>query len=489
MKALIAGGGIGGLTAALLLKKSGIDVTICEKNPKLGGRLAYVEEKPGFKIDEGPTIVLLPEMLQSILDEAGISRNEYELISLNPLYKLHFQDGSTYSKFSSAEKQIEELQQYYPGEVKGFQRFMKDMDTNFPIGQKAFIEQSFVDSKKFWTGQNIRTLLKLKAYRTVYQSLKTYFKDERLRQAYSLQTLYIGGNPYESPALYSLISYSEHRHGIYYLKGGYASLVALLEKALIRMGVEVKKNAEIQKLETAGNKAVAAVVNGERIAADYMVLNGDFPAISHLVQPYMTKKTYTPSSSCLLIYMGLNKIYKEANVHQFFMGSDFSEHMKSVFGTKELPEDPSFYAFHPSIIDPTLAPEGQSVLYALVPVPSGKQISWKDQSAYAEKIIEELEKRGFPGLRDAILWKKVKTPEDAEREGLFDGGSFGMAPLLKQSGVFRPQVKPSALENVYAVGASIHPGGGVPIVMQGAKLMAAELLKDASKQKEVKKSG
>ncbi|MCD7034912.1 phytoene desaturase [Metabacillus sp. GX 13764] len=488
-KVLIAGSGIGGMTAALLLKKNGMDVTICEKSHKLGGRLSYIREQD-FKIDEGPTIVLLPEMLQSILDEAGVARTEYELLKMDPLYTLHYKDGSTYRKYSSKEKQLEELKEKFPGDTSGFLRFMKDMDISFPLGQKAFLEKSFTFKKDFWTGSNIRALMKLKAYKSVYKSLQGYFKDERLLQAYSLQTLYIGGNPYESPALYSLISYSEHQHGIYYVKGGYASLAAVLEKALRRLGVAILKDSELTGFEVSGLNAVSAEVNGKKIAADYFVLNGDFPAVSHLLNRYMPKKKpYTPSSSCLLLYFGLNKIYHKADVHQFFMGSDFSSHMKAVFKTKELPEDPSIYAFHPSVIDGSLAPEGKGVLYALVPVPSGEGINWKEQDAFIEKMIDELEKRGFPGLREAILWQKVKTPLDAMKEGLFDGGSFGLAPSLNQSGVFRPQVKPSILQNVYAAGASIHPGGGVPIVMQGAKLMASELLEDAAKYREVKTSG
>ncbi|MBS2968315.1 phytoene desaturase [Metabacillus sp. KIGAM252] len=488
MKAAIAGGGIGGLITALLMKKNGFNVTIFEKSDRLGGRLAYVREGE-YKVDEGPTIVLLPEMLQSILREAGITDQEYELVSLDPLYKLHFADGSTYSKFSDFEKQMTELKTNFPGEENGFRRFMQDMDTRFRLGQDQFLEKTFVDRRSFWTQNNVRTLVKLKAYRNVHQSLKAYYSDERLRQAYSLQTLYIGGNPFDTPAIYSLVSYSEHKHGVYYMKGGYARLVEVLEEALIRTGVIIRKNALVQSVKSNGVRAEGLYVNGEFHEADYLIMNGDFPSISHMLEPHTPKKDYVPSSGCLLLYMGLDKVYTEANVHQFFMGSDFQEHMRQIFVSKEVPSDPSIYAFHPSIIDPTLAPEGKSVLYALIPVPSGGHIDWEQQTEFTESIIQKLEARGFPGLRNHIVWKKVKTPNDAKREGLFEGGSFGLAPSLFQSGVFRPQVKPSKLENVYAAGASIHPGGGIPLVMQGAKMMVSVLLEDANKHKGVNLSG
>lgn len=163
--------------------------------------------------------------------------------------------------------------------------------------------------------------------------------------------------------------------------------------------------------------------------------------------------------------------------------------MREVFQTKTIPQDPSFYTFNPSTIDPSLAPEGSSVLYMLIPVPSGDHINWEQETDFVDKMVERLEKRGFPQLREAVVWQKVRTPNDSMREGLFEGGSFGLAPNLFQSGVFRPQVKVADVDNLYAVGASIHPGGGVPIVMQSAKLMASVLLKELNNRKEVKLSG
>lgn len=483
MKTVIVGGGIGGLLSALLLHQNGIDVMIVEKRDRLGGRLAFIEQDD-YKIDEGPTIVLLPEMITELLNEAGINRDDYELIRIDPLYKIHFHDGATYEKYSDQTKQLNELRRLYPEEQAGYLNFMKDMDVHFKLGMDRFIKRSFVQKKDFWSKQNIKTLLKLKAYRSVYQSLKTYFKEENLRLAYSLQSLYIGGNPYESPALYSLISYSEHKHGIYYLKGGYASLVDVLNREIEKSGIKVFLNSEVASLTFTRNRATGVNVNGQWIKADSVILNGDYPVISTLLDPSKSaQRSYTPSSSCLLLYFGLDKIYENTPVHQFFMGKDFSSHMSEVFEEKVVPNDPAFYTFHPSVIDSTLAPEGKGVLYVLVPVPAGSHIEWSTKQSFVEGIIDSLEKRGYPDLRQHIVWQKVRTPNDAESEGIFQGGSFGIAPILFQSGVFRPQAKPSRYENVYAVGASVHPGGGIPIVMQGARLMVEQLLQDAERRK------
>jgi phytoene dehydrogenase-like protein len=333
MRTATVGGGIGGLITALLLSKRGFSVDIFEKENKLGGRLAFVE-KDGYKIDEGPTIVLLPLMLERILEEAGISASQYELIRCDPLYVIHFPDGTTYTKKANEKDQLEEISRLFPGEEQNYRRFMTELKKRFELGSKAFLEKTFVNKRDFWTWQNIKALKKMNANKSIRKFVSTYFHDERLVDAYSLQSLYIGGNPYSAP----------------------------------------------------------------------------------------------------------------------------------------------------SIIDPSLAPEGKSVLYALVPVPSGGHIDWSNQQDFVDRVIRTLEEKGFEELRKEIEWVKVRTPNDAQAFGLYEGGSFGIAPELFQSGVFRPQYKPYEYKNVFAVGASIHPGGGVPIVMQGAKMLADHLIEQSSIQ-------
>ncbi|RWZ60798.1 phytoene desaturase [Halobacillus fulvus] len=472
----IVGGGIGGLVTALLLSKDGDrHISIFEKNDHLGGRLTY--EKHGeYKIDQGPTIVLLPNMLLDILEEGGIPRSEIPLISCDPLYDIHFKDGTTFTKFPDPDRQKQELAEKFPGQELHFDRFLSDMKLRFLQGKTQFLEESFVDKRSFFSRKNIQTLIRLKAYQNVKRMMKSYFTDEKLVDAYSLQTLYIGGHPQQSPALYSLVSYSEHEHGIWYLKGGYARLVDIIVDELKKRNVSIYLNAGVDQISTKGEEAQYITANGIRSKVDDVILNGDFPLMDQLLpDKHRLNRRYTPSSGCLLLYMGLDKNYPNHSIHQFFLGSDFDHHMQQVFDKKELPEDPSFYTFHPSIVDDTLAPEGKGVLYTLIPVPAGEGVDWSKKDQLIDHVIGQMEERGFPDLRKHINWMKVRTPEEAEQAGLFAGGSFGIAPTLFQSGVFRPQLQPYPLSNVYAVGASVHPGGGVPIVMQGAKLLSNHL--------------
>ncbi|RSK26388.1 phytoene desaturase [Bacillus sp. HMF5848] len=478
MRVGIVGGGVGGMITGLLLLEKGYDVTIFEKSDRLGGRLRYVEHE-GYRIDQGPTIVLLPDMLRDILQAAGVSIDQYSLQACDPLYSIQFADGNTFTKRANLDEQLAEIERVFPGQSNGFSRFMKDMEQRFSIGHPAFLKKQFIRKSDFWTTKNLKAMLKLKAYQTADQFLKSYFDNEQLRLAYSLQTLYIGGNPYATPAMYNLISYSEHAHGIYYVKGGYASLVKVLHDTLEAKGAIIYTKTQVDEVVVEGDVATGVVSDNRLYEFDSVILNGDFPIASKLLKKRSgSERKFTPSSGCLLLYMGIDKVYKDNNVHQFFLPDNFEQTMTDIFIKKQIPENPSFYTFHPSIIDDSLAPAGKGVMYMLVPVPSGDHIDWESQKdRLVDQILQEAETKGFPGLRGAIEWLEVRTPQDSARDGLFAGGSFGIAPTLFQSGVFRPQVKPYDIDNLFAVGASIHPGGGIPIVMQGAMLCAEEASK------------
>ncbi|PFA66439.1 phytoene desaturase [Bacillus sp. AFS015802] len=487
MKTAIVGSGIGGLISGLLLAKEGHDVTIYEKEATIGGRLAFVQEGD-YKIDKGPTIVLLPDMLLSILSEAGIDTDEIEFVRCDPLYDVHFADGQTYTKYADIDRQYEEIKEKFPGDEEGFLQFMNDMDERFTIGKPQFLESSFLKPRDYLNRQTMGSLLKLKAYRNVMGNLKHYFHHGKLQTAYGLQTLYIGGNPYTTPAIYSLVSFSEHKHGIYYIKGGYAGLLDHVKKACDRNGVTINTSSPVSEIETAGGKATHIVVGDRREPIDSVIINGDFPAASKLVKK-KAPKPYKPSSGCVLLYMGVDGEFEDKEMHQFYLNEDFSANMEDIFKNERIPKEPSFYVFNPTKVDSSLAPEGKSVLYVLIPVPVSDKLDWKEASEFLSNLVlDRMEERGFEELRKRITWMKVRTPEEAMQEGLYSGGSFGIAPSLGQSGPFRPQVQPFSEKNIFAVGASIHPGGGVPIVMQGAKLVAEafkEQFKTESERKDV----
>ncbi|CQR48392.1 Dehydrosqualene desaturase [Paraliobacillus sp. PM-2] len=483
MRTAIIGAGIGGLTAALLLNKQGHQVSIYEKENYLGGRLTF-ESNGEYRIDQGPTIVLLPELLIDILEEAGVSKDKLHLIPCDPLYDIHYADGTIYRKWRDDKRQQEEIEKTFPGESFGYKRYMHQMKKVYDFGTDAFLSKIFINKRDFLSLQNIKFVLSSQSYQYVSNYLSTFFKDQRLKHGYALQTLYIGGAPHQVPALYGLISYSEHAYGIWYLKGGYASLVPILESICKIRGIKIYREHPVDQIviDSKTETVTGITVKGDFKPFYYVVFNGDYPTIDYLLpEKYQMKKRLTPSSGCVLVYLGVTERYSESLTHQFFLSEDFDHFMKQVVNGEAIPSDPSCYVFNPVAIDPDAAPEGKSVLYMLIPVPASINPSEEELNKLVDSQIDRIEKKSFKGLRQAIEWQSIRTPREAELDGLYLGGSFGVAPNMAQSGGFRPQIIHSKINGLFAVGASVHPGGGVPIVMQGARLLAQYFKEEGKK--------
>lgn len=479
----VIGAGIGGLMTALFLTQYGFrDVTIFEQGDRLGGRVRYRCDPSGrYRIDEGPTIILLPEMLLDLLKEAGVDTSRLELLPCDPLYRIYYENGEILDKFRDPAAMLEVIQRIMPEEAEGYKQFMRDMETAYRQGKPAFLEQAFPSKQDFLTWNNMKLMVRLRAFNTVRKVVAGYFNSSMLQDAYSLQTLYIGGVPHASPGLYTLLPYAEHAYGIWMLKGGYASLIDLLAEELERRGVQVKLKSKVQKLNIQEGQVKGIVVDDASISFDTVVYNGDYPMISQLLpKQNRMKRNYMPSTGCLLIYMGIEGRYESAKTHQFFLPEQLSKQLEQMMKSRILPDTPSFYTFYPTAVDAEAAPDGESVMYVLIPVPyDDESIDWEAESKrLVTNVIKRAEERSFPGLSSRIRWQEIRTPKEAAAEGLYQGGSFGIAPIWSQLGGFRPQPKPLPIKGLFAAGASIHPGGGVPIVMQGARLTAEMIQKE-----------
>ena len=478
----VVGAGIGGLTAALLLLRRGWSVTLYEQASSVGGRVVF-EQNDRYKIDQGPTIVLLPQMIYEIMEQAGIDRCKIPLLRCDPLYHVHFHNGKTLTKRNNIQVQAAEMETSFPGEGTRLEHFIQEMATLFPQGQASFLNQLFSRKSKLFTPQNIKLMMKMRAYKSLHAAMKQYFCHQDIVNAYALQSLYIGGSPFATPAMYALLSYAEHAYGVWMIKGGYASLPILLQKHFLKKGGRLYLNRAVQRILFEQNRCYGVVTKEGEAHYDAVLFNGDFPHLRTLLgdtSGLLPKiKTYVPSSGCVIIYLGVKRRWSNVLTHQFFLSSCFKTNMEQIFQQKSMPIDPSFYVFNPVALDESAAPEGESVLYFLIPVPSGTRLNWKvEAETLANRVIKIAEGKGFAGLEKAICWKKVRTPLDALHEGLYEGGSFGIAPVFSQLGSFRPHAWPyKHVSGLYAVGASIHPGGGVPIVMQGARLAVAEMIR------------
>lgn len=484
-RAVVVGAGVGGLTTALRLLRQGWQVTVLEKNARPGGRLGRIEHG-GYRFDIGPTILLMPDVFHQLFADLGRKLEDYvEIHPLEPNYRLHYADGSRIDSTPNLQRMLQELERVAPLDVAGYLRYLEDMNKRYRIARYDFIEQPMRSPFELLRHPSkIYKLYQLDTLGSMYDDIKKYVKDERLRIALTFQSLYIGIGPFKAPAIYNVIGYMELSYsGVWYCKGGYHAVAEALVRLLEEMGGDLRLNAEVSEVLTDGKRAVGVrLADGTEIAGDAVIVNADFPQAVKNLLPDHARGTYTEqkldrmeqSCSTFMLYLGLNRDYRDGDVHNVYFSGDFAGNVDEIFHRKVLPSDPSLYVHLPHLIDDRVAPPGKTALYVLVPVPNlTADIDWAtEKEAFKQRIYDKLEANGYPGLRDAIEFEAVYTPETWQAAfALQDGAAFGVAPTLLQSAYWRPSLKSDGAEGLYFVGASTHPGGGVPIVMTAARIL------------------
>lgn len=490
-KALIIGAGVGGLAAGMRLAKAGYQVSIYEKNHQVGGRMNQLIVD-GFKFDLGPTIVLMPNTYKELFAETGAPLENYLTAKqLDPAYSIYYDDGSKFEVSSSIPKLINQVEKVSPKEAEGYLNYINDVYHRFNIAREHLIEKRFNSWRDFYNLNNIYHTLRLRTLNSAYSTIKKYIKNEKLRQALAFQTLYIGVSPYSGPSIYGIIAMIEIVYGVWYFEGGMYAVAKAMEKRFKELNGEVKLNQNVEEIIIENHKAVGIKVNGKVVNADLVLNNVDFPyAVKNLIKDEKNRGKYQVekvnkmkyASSSFILYLGLKKKYK-LDVHALKFANNFLKNIQDL-ENNIIPEDPSFYMYSPTQIDPSLAPQNKEILYVLVPVPplTKNVTSWDEKlvNNFKEKILDKL--AALPQLKDIkenIEVLKVYSPDQFKNEfNLEFGATFGLKPVLLQSQYFRPQVKPLPVKNLYFVGSSNHPGAGVPIVMIGAKLAVAQILED-----------
>lgn len=489
-KISIIGAGTAGLASAIRLQSQGFDVTIYEKNLQVGGRMYSFSEK-GFRFDVGPTIVMMPEIYREVFTYSGANPDDYiQMTLLDPLYQLHYQDGTSFTVSSNLTKLIPALEEVSLEDTQGYLKYLADVYARYNVARKGFIDRAFLSKKDIFSWQNIRDTLKLRTLNSAYHSIAKFVKNEKLRQALSFQTLYIGVSPFVGPSIYTIIPMIELLYGIWYIKGGMYAMAQAMAKRFIELGGRIEFNATVEQIIVENKSAKGLIVNGKKMTSDAVLVNADFPyAVNHLLQEKERGK-YSPkklkkmeySSSSFILYFGLNKKIK-TTVHQIRYAKDFKKNIDDLFAPT-LPEDPSFYVYSPTQIDPSLAPADHEIIYVLVPVPNREdnQFSWDETmtKTFRDQMVKRMKQMpGFADFDQHIVVEKVMTPKDWETQfNLQYAATFGFKPILLQSNFFRPQVKALKIDGLYFAGTSTHPGAGIPIVMKAAKIASDTIIKD-----------
>jgi phytoene desaturase len=489
-KVIVIGAGVAGLSSAIRLQAKGYQVHIFEKNDRVGGRMNQLKDK-GFTFDFGPTITMLPDEYKDVFIASGANPDDYlEMTPLNPLYTLYFPNHEPFTVSSHLPELMKTLEAFGEDEAQGYLNYLQDVYERYVRAKKHFLDVSYRKPSDFYNFKTLYHGLKLRTLGNAYRSISKFVKSEVLRQALSFQTLYIGVSPFQGPSIYTIIPMIELLYGIHYIKGGIYQMALAMEKRFKELGGVIHFNEHVEEIVLNNNTAKGIQSNGTFIDADIVLTNADFPwAIKNLIKDdkkrgkYKEKKLkkMTYSSSVMIMYLGLDKKFPRV-VHSLKFADSFKKNINDLFKS-QVPEDPSFYMYSPSQIDPSMAPEGKEVLYVLVPVPNTRQDDpWDDDytKAYANKIIDLMSKlEGLEDIKDHIEVMHLSNPRDWEKQfNLNHGATFGLRTTLSQSLYFRPQASLKPLKNVYFTGSSTHPGPGVPIVLQAAKLAVSDIVKD-----------
>lgn len=483
-RVVVVGAGVGGLAAAARLARQGFEVQVVEKTGAPGGRCGRLRVD-GFTWDLGPTIVLMPEVFEETFRALGRRIEDYlTLLKCEPNYRLHFRDGSDVTFTSELCAMGRELERVEPGSYARYLAFLAQGRVQYRTSLDHLVGRNYAGITDYLSPRVLARIFQVRAHRRMYSDVSRYFRDDRLRAAMTFQTMYLGVSPFESPAVYGLLPFTELGVGIWFPKGGLYAIPQALERLALEEGVRIHYGTPVERILTEGGRATGVrLQGGEVMEADAVLCNADLPyAYEKLLDPEATtlkrreKLRYT--SSGYMLYLGLRRKYPELLHHNVVFGRDYRGSFEDIFQRFRVPEDPSFYLNLPTRTDASMAPAGKDSLYVLVPVPhQHPSLDWKVEGPKVRaKVFARLAELGFPKLESDIEVERVFTPDDwAGTFNLARGSAFGLAQNFLQIGPFRPSNQDARVKNLFFVGASTQPGTGLPTVLISARLVTERL--------------
>ncbi|MET0239696.1 MAG: phytoene desaturase, partial [Sphingobium sp.] len=485
--AVVIGAGFGGLALAIRLQSAGVATTVLEARDRPGGR-AYVWQREGHTFDAGPTVVTDPECLAQLWRLSGHDMaQDVTLLPVTPFYRLNWPDGTNFDYGNDDAALHAEIAKLDPADVAGYRRFLDYAGDVYREGYEKLGHVAFLDFKSMIKAAP--ALAQHQAWRSVYSMVSGFVRNEKLRQALSFHTLLVGGNPMTTSAIYALIHKLEKEGGVWFAKGGTNALIAGMVRHFERLGGTLRLGDPVAEIETLGDRATAVqTVSGFRVAADAVASNADLVhTYGTLIRDHprgakkaesLRHKRWSPS--LFVVHFGLKGAWPGIPHHMILFGPRYRELLSDIYDHGVLPEDFSLYLHHPTVTDPSMAPEGHSTFYALAPVPHlGKlPVDWDEVAPrFADSILSEIERRLIPDIRSRITVQFHYTPADFRDDlGAFNGSAFSLEPLLTQSAWFRAHNRDQVIGNLYFVGAGTHPGAGIPGVVGSARATADLML-------------
>jgi phytoene desaturase len=481
---IVVGGGLGGLSAAIHLAAAGHPVTLLEQNERVGGKLNLVETD-GFSFDTGPSLLTMPWVLRSVIEQGGTRlEDELAIEPLDPVCRYFWPDGEQFNAWQTTPRLLEEIARLDPADVSGFLRFMSYAQRIYSAVEEPFLLSPFGGLRDMLRPRLVTDSLAIDPLRTVDQAVRSFFRSPHLRQLFNRYATYNGSSPYRAPATFNLIAYVEFAQGAYHVRGGMYQIARALERVARRLGVEIRTSAPVERIAVSDG-AVRAVrlVSGQELPAGAVVANVDprrvyGRLIPEAARAAMRIERLELSYSGFVLMLGVDRIYPSLAHHNIFFSSDYEREFKAIVGRRVPYPDPTVYVCAPSVTDATVAPAGAMNLFVLVNAPSlSSRFSWeREAGAYRDLVVRKLERMGLSDLGSHIVAERMMTPADIERRYNAPGGAiYGLASNGPFTAFLRPAQR-SSIRGLYFAGGGTHPGGGIPLVLLSGRAAARHLL-------------
>ena len=489
-RVLIVGAGPGGLAAAMLLAHAGVEVTVLERQPQVGGRCSAIRQE-GFTFDLGPTFFLYPRVLERVFRLVGRDLfRDIPMTRLDPQYRIIFgENGGDLICSPSLDRMADEVAKLDPADGANVKRFIDENRHKLEKFRPA-LEMPFNGWRDLLSPDLLKALPLLRPWKSVDSELSRYFRDPRTRLAFAFQSKYLGMSPFNCPSLFTILSYLEYDYGVWHPTGGCNAVSEGMAKAAEELGAAIRLDEPVTELLFDGKTCVGARTERGEYRADAVVINADFAhAMSTLVPDRLRRKwtdaklkTKRFSCSTFMLYLGIEGRYDHLDHHTIYTSGDYVGNLADIETNYKLSNDPSVYVQNACVTDGTLAPPGHSTLYVLAPVPHiHDSLVWgRETPRFRQMVLDQLKNRlGMPDVESRIRVEKQVTP-DAWRDeyGVHRGATFNLAHNLKQMLHLRPRNRFTELGNTYLVGGGTHPGSGLPVIYESARITTRLLLDD-----------
>ncbi|MEI6480040.1 MAG: phytoene desaturase family protein [bacterium] len=493
-KVVVIGAGLGGISAAASLASKGYDVEIFEKNSHVGGKLNLLK-KDGFSFDLGPSILTLPHLFQKLFDEAGKKMEDYVSIQpLRPHWRNFFEDGIVIDLTPDMKEMKLSNPTLSNQDIVELEKYLEYSKGLYDFAERGYFKAGLDTLWEVITFYNPFSLLKsVNIFSTLHEKTHKYISNSYLQTIMDFFIKYVGSSAYNAPAILGLLAHVQFKYDLWYVDGGLYNLAKGLEKLLLDIDVKIHLNSEIVKLEKNGGKIIRALLaSGEYVEADIFISDMEIiPAYLKLTNEPADfiatyEKKFEPACSGLVLYLGVDREYPQLAHHNFFFSQNPKEHFRSVFDKKILPDDPTIYLVAPARTDKSQAPAGCENIKILPHIPylQDKPFTAKDYSDLRDRVLIKLEKMGLTDLRKHIITEDMWTPEDIEKNYYSNRGAiYGVVSDKKKNLGFKAPKESTLYKNLYFVGGSVNPGGGMPMAVLSGQQVCDKIIKKYGEQK------